>query len=150
MGKLGTDLFELNGSTYIVLVDNYSGFVKVQKLTLTTSASVIAFVKPMFSCYGIPATFISDNVPQFSSAEMKEFAEAYGFHHITTSPYHPQANGQAEHTVHTVKNLLSNAKDPHMALLSYCATPLEWCGLTPAELLMYLKIRTDLPQPKSS
>ena len=45
---------------------------------------------------------------------------------------------------------MHNAKDPHMALLSYRATSLEWCGLTPAELLMYHKIRIDLPQPKSS
>ena len=82
--------------------------------------------------------------------KMKEFAEAYGFHHITTSPYYPWANGQAEHTVYTMKNLLYNAEDPHMALLSYCATPLEWCGLSPAELLMGCKIRIDLPQPKSS
>ena len=90
----------------------------------------------MFSYYGILFTLISDNGPQFSSAEMKEFAEAYGFHHITMSPYYPLANGQAECTVLTMKNLLHNAKDPHMALLSYCATPLEWCGLIPAELLM--------------
>ena len=35
-------------------------------------------------------------------------------------------------------NLLRNAKDPHMALLiiTYCAMPLELCGLIPAELLM--------------
>ena len=85
--KLATGLFELNGFTYIVLVDHYSRFVEFQKLTSTTSASVIAYLKLIFSCYGIPATLISDNGPQFSSAEMKEFAEAYGFHHITTTPY---------------------------------------------------------------
>lgn len=78
----------------------------------------------MFACYGIPSTLISDNGPHFSSVEMKEFAEANRFQHITTSPYYPQANGQAEHTVCTVKNLLRNAKDPHMALLSYRAMPL--------------------------
>ena len=104
----------------------------------------------MFARYGIPVTLVSDNAPQFSSAELKEFAEAYGSHHITTSPYCPQANGQAECTVHTMKNLLRNAKDPHMVLLSYHATPLEWCRLTPAELLMGRKIRTNLPQPKSN
>ena len=135
---------------YILLIDYYSCFVEVQKLTSTTTASVIAFLKPMFAHYGIPCTIISDNSPQFSSAEMKEFAEAYGFCHITTNLYYPQANGQAERTVHTVKNLLCNAKDPHMALLSYCAMLLAWCRLTPAKLLMRDKIRTDLPQPKTS
>ena len=101
----------------------------------------------MFAHYGIPNTLISDNGPQFSSAEMKEFSEVYGFNHITTSPYYPQANGQAEQTVKTVKDLLRHAKDPHMALLSYHATPLAWCGLSPAELLMGCKIRTTVPQP---
>ena len=37
-----------------------------------------------------------------------------------------------------------------MALLSYRATPLPWCGLSPAELLMGRKIRTDVPQLKSN
>ena len=100
---MATDLFKLNASTYIVLVDYYSHCVEVQKLTSTTSASVIAFLKPTFSHYEIPATLISDNAPQFSSAEMKEFAEANGFHHITTSPYYPQVNGQAERIVCTME-----------------------------------------------
>ena len=113
-------------------------------MTSTTSASVVAILKSTFSHYEIPATLISDNCPQFSSAEMKEFAEAYGFYHITTSPYYPQANGQAERSVYH-ENLLHNAKDPHMALLSYHATPLKWCGLILAELLMGRNIRTDLP-----
>ena len=33
-----------------------------------------------------------------------------------------------------------------MALLSYRATPLPWCSLSPAELLFGRKIATDLPQ----
>ena len=49
--------------------------------------------------------------------------------------------------VKTVKKLL---EDIYMALLSYRATPLPWCGLSPAELLMGRKIRTDVPQLKSN
>ena len=44
--------------------------------------------------------------------------------------------------VKTVKKLLEHAD----ALLSYRATPLPWCGLSLAELLMGRKIRTDIPQ----
>ena len=92
------------------------------------------------SCYSY-----SDNGPQFSSEEMKEFAEAYGFHHITTNPYYPQVNGQEEHTVCTMKHLLCNAKiHAWYYYISYCAMPLEWCG--PTTFLMGCKI---LPQPKS-
>ena len=57
-----------------------------------------------------------------------------------------QSNGMAERTVKTVKSLLENAQDPHMALMSYRSTPLSWCNLSPAELLMGHKIRTDVPQ----
>ena len=81
---------------------------------------------------------------------MRQFAETYGFHHITSSPYYPQANGQAERIMHTVKNLLQNPKDPYIALLSYRATPLQWCDLSPAESFQGCRIRIGVPQPKSS
>ena len=35
-----------------------------------------------------------------------------------------------------------------MALLSYRSTPLPWCSLSPAELLMGRRIKTDVPQTK--
>ena len=53
-----------------------------------------------------------------------------------------------ERTVKTVKKLISETDDPFLALLSYRATPLPWCGLSPAELLMGRRIRTDVPQIK--
>ena len=93
---------------------------------------------------------VTNNGPQFDSQEMKEFAQTYDFQHTTSSPYYPQANGLAERMVKTVKKLLKDTADPYMALLSYCATPLPWCGLSLAELLMGRKIRMDVPQLKSN
>ena len=51
-----------------------------------------------------------------------------------------------ERAVGTAKGLLQNTSDPHLALLSFQATPLPWCSLSPAELLFRRKINTDLPQ----
>ena len=45
-----------------------------------------------------------------------------------------------------MKNLLRESTDPYMALLTYRSTPLPWCGLSPAELLMGRCLRTNLPQ----
>jgi len=36
----------------------------------------------------------------------------------------------------------------YMALLSYRTTPLPWCNLTPAELLMGRQLKTDVPLTK--
>ena len=48
--------------------------------------------------------------------------------------------------VQTVKQMLKKSGDICMALLSYRATPLPWCNLSPAELLMGRHIQTPLPQ----
>ncbi len=79
---------------------------------------------------------------------MEEFAESYGFCHITSSPHYPQANCLTERAIRTVKGLLGNSPDPYMPLLSYIATPLLWCQLSPAELLMGRRNRTDVLQVK--
>jgi hypothetical protein len=42
--------------------------------------------------------------------------------------------------------MLKSSKDPLIALMSYRATPLPWCDLSPAELSMGRRIRTTIPQ----
>ena len=134
--RIVLDLFELKGSAYLLAVDYYSRFVEVEKLSSTTSSSVITKLKSIFARFGIPAEVISDNGPQFNSQDMKEFSEIYGFRHTTTSPHYSQTNGLAERTAKTVKGLLEYCSDPYQALLSNRATPFPWCRLSPAELLM--------------
>ena len=68
----------------------------------------------MFSRQGIPEFMVSDNGPQYSSHEMKEFAQLYGFTHITSSPRYPQSNGQAERAVQAVKKLLRTSGDLYL------------------------------------
>ena len=94
--------------------------------------------------FGIPDELITDNGPQFSSAEFAQFMQEYDIKHTTTSPYHPQANGQAERMVQTVKHLLKKAKDPYIALLHYRNTQLD-TGKSPAELFLGRKLKTTLP-----
>ena len=53
-----------------------------------------------------PKQFFSDNGPQYSSAEISNFAQESGFSHVTSSPKYPQSNRKAEHTVETMQNLL--------------------------------------------
>ena len=144
--KIATDLFTLQGDNYLLMVDYFSKFPEVIKVKSTTSSAIIGAMKPVFARHGIPETLISDNGPQYVSAEFREFSTKYNFGHVTSSPYFAQSNGQAERTVQTVKKLLKDSNDPHLALLSYRSTPLPWCNLSPCELLMGRKVRTLLPQ----
>ena len=144
--KLAADLFELNNNPYLIVVDYFSRYPEVVKLTSTTSVNIINILKSIFARHGIPSTLITDNGPQFSSREFQKFASVYSLQHLTSSPRYPQSNGLVERAVGTTKGLLRNTSDPHLALLSFRATPLPWCSLSPAELLFGWKINTDLPQ----
>ena len=144
--KVGTDLFEMKGATFLLVVDYFSRYVETTKLASATSSAVITALKSIFARFGVPEIVVSDNGPQFVSKEMKEFSELYRFQHTTSSPHYPQSNGQAERAVQTVKRLLSSGDDPYLTMLCYRATPLSWCGLSPAQLLMGRLILTNIPQ----
>ena len=143
---IGTDLFELKGETYLLVVDYFSRYPEIARLSSTTSLAVINVLKSIFARHGIPECVRSDNGPQYSSHEFSRFAESYGFQHLTSSPRYPASNGQAERTVQTVKRTLKKASDPYIALLNYRATPFPWCQRSPAELLMGRRLRTCIPQ----
>ena len=144
--KVGSDLFTLKGVNYLVVSDYFSRYPEVVLLKTTTSQSIITAMKSIFSRHCIPEVVISDNGPQYSSQEFADFATAYSFSHITSSPHYPQSNGHTERAVKTVKGLLKDSEDLYLSLLSYRTTPLPWCDRSPAELLMGRRIRSDLPQ----
>ena len=117
--KVATDLLDLQNRMYLLVVDYYSRYVELAKLTSTTSPTIIQHLKSIFARHGVPESVVSDNGPQYSSNAFATFAEEYGFTHITSSPRYAQANGLAERTVQTVKSLLKKSSDPYLALLSY-------------------------------
>ena len=121
--RVGADMFELNGKSYLTLVDYYSGFIEVNLIHDTTSKQVITYCKSQFARHGIPDILITDNGPQFSSTVFKEFARQYAFKHCTMSPHYPQANGMAEKAVQTAKNLIKKAIADKRSISSITRTP---------------------------
>lgn len=142
--KVGTDLFEWQKRTYLLLVDYYSRYIEIALLNRPSAEEVIAHMKSMFARHGIPELIMSDNGPQYSCEAFSVFAREYQFQHVTSSPLYPQSNGEAERAVKTIKGLLKKEGDPYLALLSYRATPLQ-IGFSPSELLMGRKLRTTVP-----
>jgi len=60
---MGEDLFEFKGIFYLLLVDYYSRFIEVVKLSAITTKSVISAMMPIFARYGIPDVIVSDSGP---------------------------------------------------------------------------------------
>ncbi|XP_062516181.1 uncharacterized protein K02A2.6-like [Corticium candelabrum] len=94
--KVGSDLFEVKDHHYLVLVDYYSSFTEVERLTTTNTTAVIRAMKKQFARYGVPDTLITDRGPQYTSNEFQDFAKAWEFQHNMSSPGHHQSNGKAE------------------------------------------------------
>lgn len=145
--KVGADLFDWNGKSYIVVTDYFSNYPEVGALQCTSSKAVISYLKTVFARHGIPCELFTDNGPQFSSCEFASFAKEWGFRHSTSSPTYPRSNGLAESSVKTVKGLMKKAEDRddfQKSLLIYRSAPLQ-NGLSPAQMLMGRRIRSNLP-----
>ena len=147
--KLGMDLFEFNKSTYLLVVDYYSWFIEIAKLSALTSEEVVQYCKSIFARHGIPEEVITDNGPQFVAQWFADFAQEYHFRHITSSPYYPRSNGEVERAVETIKSLLRKESDPYQALLAYRVTPLS-NGYSPCQLLMGRMLRSTLPSTRET
>ena len=136
----------------MITVDYFSNYWEVDLLnSSTTTKAVIQKLKAHFSHYGSPETLISDNGPQFASAEFAQFSKTWDFEHRTSSPEHPQSNGMAESAVKTAKRLLQKAAvagtDFQMALLDYRNTPSQGMDLSPQQRFMNRRSRTNLLEP---
>ena len=146
--KLGTDIFELHGQSYLVIVDYLTKYPEVLNLPDKTAHSVIQKMKSVFARHGIPKEVVSDHVP-FASYEMQKFAAEWGIKLTHSSPGFPQSNGLAEITVKTVKRALKKAAttgtDPHLVLLSLRNTPVTGLDVSPAQMLMGRVLRSSLP-----
>ena len=109
---------------------------------------VIKEMKIVFARYGVPDTLVTDNGPQFASAEFAKFAKVWSFEHVTSSRY-PQSNGKSENAVKTVKRLFTKSKAPgeseYLAVLDWRNTPTEGVGTSPAQRLMGRRCKTLLP-----
>ena len=147
--RLFSNLFALQGKNYTVLVDGYSDFIEVKCLQSITSTTLIQFFKEQFSRHGIPDVLMTDNGPQYTSHEFKDFTQEWEFKHISSSPHHSRSNGKAESAVKVVKSLLKKAiadnKDPWLALLDYRNTPTAGIKSSPCQRLMSRRTRTLVP-----
>ena len=151
--RVGADLFEISGVHYLVMVDYYSDFFELDLLHSTLTSTIVQKMKAQMARHGIVDELITDNGPQFSSAEFRDFQRQYGFNHLTSSPTHAQSNGLAEKTVQIAKRLIikshQDGSDMYMALLNHRNTQRDTIIGSPVQRLFGRRTKTKLPTAQS-
>ena len=145
------------GRMFLIIVDAHSKWPEVEIMSSTTSTQTIDRLRTIFARYGVPAQVVTDNGPQFTSAEFQRFLKTNGIKHITTAPFHPATNGQAERFVQSFKHAMKCEKQStsqlqtNMAkfLLAYRNTAHSTTGEPPSVLFLGRPLRTrlDLVKP---
>ena len=69
--KVGIDIFTLEGADYLLVIDYYSEFPELARITGKTASNVTQKLKEIF---GIPELVIGDNMP-FWSPSVTGFAD---------------------------------------------------------------------------
>ena len=150
----------IGGKSYLILVDAHSKWPEVIGMKSTTAGATIKVLRRIFATHGLPNQLVSDNGPQFCSAEVAYFLKANGIKHIRCAPYHPSSNGCGEQFVQMFKRALRAADDRGLTaeqrlmgfLLTYRSSPHSRTGVPPCELFLNQHVHTcmDLLHPELS
>ena len=63
----------VGGKMYLIFIDAHSKWIEAFCTASSTSAAVIAELKPLFAQFGLPETIVTDNGTCFVSAEFEDF-----------------------------------------------------------------------------
>lgn len=124
------------------------------KSTFRESQHAELFISEIVKLHGVPASFISDRDPIFTSQFRKAFQKALGTRLKRSASNHPHTDGQSERTIQTLEYMLSDCifKDGgswrnHLPLIefSYNNSYYSSIGMTPYDEAFYVrKCRTML------
>ena len=95
---------------YLLITDTFSKYPFIYSIHSKTHNSLTQCLQDLFSQFGMPLHFFSDNGPPFSSEPFSSFLTSLGIEHITSSPLYPQSNGFIERQIKTIKTALTTAQ----------------------------------------
>ena len=148
-----TDYFKHIGRNYLVLVDRYSGWPAVYRLS-GGSAALIKKLREIFVTFGIPEQLASDGGPEFAAEATNAFLKDWGVQWRLSSVAYPHSNCRAEVGVKTVKRMIMENTDSsgdidipkfQRAMLQYRNTPASLDKHSPAEIVFGRQIRDFIP-----
>ena len=147
------DYFSFRGTSYLVIVDRYSNWPIVERLS-DGATGLVSSLKRTFATFGIPEELASDGGPEFIAEITRKCLQNYGVHHRLSSVAFARSNGRAEVGVKTMKRLLAdntgcngdlNTDKFQRAVLQYRNTPDRDTKLSPAMCIFGRQIRDFIP-----
>jgi hypothetical protein len=142
------------GNRYILtVVDFATRYPEAVPLPTIETERVAEALVSIFGRVWIPKEVLSDMGSQFVSGMMKEVSRLLSFKQVTTTPYHPIANGLCEKFNGTLKQMLRRlcAEKPSdwdryipALLFAYREVPQASTGFSPFELLYGKSVRGPL------
>ncbi|GKE52559.1 putative reverse transcriptase domain-containing protein, partial [Tanacetum coccineum] len=111
------------------------------------------YTDEIFACHAVPMSIILDRDAWFTSHLWQTFQKALGTRLDMSTAYHPQTDGQSEHTIQTLENMLracvidfGGSWDAHLPLAEFSYNnsyhTIIWCA--PFEALYGRKSRSPL------
>ncbi|KAK9050558.1 hypothetical protein SSX86_029875 [Deinandra increscens subsp. villosa] len=129
----------------LAMTDYFSKWIEAEAYVQVREKEVISFIKRnILTRFGVPSEIVCDNGSQFIGGRTTGFCESWGIKMITSTPVHPQANGQAESSNKIIINNLKKrlkekkgrwAEELPLALWADRTTSKNATGQTPYSLV---------------
>ena len=89
------------------MIDRSTRWPEAVLLRETNAKAILdAFMATWVACYGVPLIITMNRGVQFTSATWGGWCGDYSVQHITTTAFHPQANGMVERLHRHMKDIL--------------------------------------------
>ena len=136
----------------VVVLDSSSRFPAAKIVPNTSAKPVLKAIDSIYTDYGQPLSHRTDNGPPFNSEAFRDYSHSKGIEHVTTFPYHPQAN-QAETFMKplgkAMKSAHHNRSDKgtvlNQLLSSYRSTPHPATGEPPGAIMFRNGYKSEFP-----
>jgi len=97
-------------SFILVITDAFSRLVSLESIPSKSAEDTAhALLQGWCYIYGIPKVFVTDQGKEFCNEVQERLWQQLEVNHRTTTPYHPQCNGQAENFNKTMAHMLRTA-----------------------------------------
>ena len=155
--RLHIDHFFFENKICLIVCDSFSKYIECEIVDSVSVDCTIDALRLIFSRNGISDIIVSDNATSFTASKFKDFLATNSIKHITSPPYSPSSNGQAERAVRVIKDLLKKCTSDEpfrtrlcRVLFYYRTTPHSVTSIAPCVSLnnrKYISIK-DKINPK--